>query len=125
MPTNEGKAMTIDIEIYQGSMNVYADLGYPDAEEMLIKAQLVAQIQTAIKTRDWTQQDAAKMLGLTQPKLSNMLRGQFRGISEAKLMACLSRLGHRVQIVVSRDIQPVRPVELVFVGADHGLYEGN
>jgi hypothetical protein len=39
MPTNEGKAMTIDIEIYQGSMNVYADLGYPDAEEMLIKAQ--------------------------------------------------------------------------------------
>ena len=37
--------MTTDIEMYQGSMNVYADLGYPDAEEMLIKAQLVAQIK--------------------------------------------------------------------------------
>ena len=41
--------MTTDIEMYQGSMNVYADLGYPDAEEMLIKAQLVAQIHSAIK----------------------------------------------------------------------------
>lgn len=106
--------MTTDIEMYQGSMNVYADLGYPDAEEMLIKAQLVAQIHSAIKTRGWTQQEAAKVLGLSQPKLSSMLRGQFRGISEAKLMACLSRLGHRVQIVVSKNIQPVCPVELVF-----------
>ena len=55
--------MTTDIEMYQGSMNVYADLGYPDAEEMLIKAQLVAQIHSANKTRGWTQQEAAKEHG--------------------------------------------------------------
>lgn len=49
----------------------------------------------------WNQQEAAKIMGLTQPRLSKMLRGQFRGISEAKMMDCLIRLGCEVKIVVS------------------------
>ena len=82
------------------SMNVYEQLGFPDAEAMLVKAQLVSQIGEILRERGWSQQQAAKVLGLTQPKLSKMLRGQFRGISEMKMMDCLVRLGRAVKIVV-------------------------
>jgi predicted XRE-type DNA-binding protein len=81
-------------------MNVYAELGFPDAAEMLVKAQLVVKIAEVLRERGWSQQEAAKVLGLTQPKLSKMLRGQFRGISEMKMMDCLVRLGRTVKIVV-------------------------
>lgn len=87
-------------EIEQGSTNVYADLGMPDAEEMLVKAQLAAKIGEIIKRRKMTQVQAAELLGMPQPKLSNMLRGQFRGISETKMIECLTRLGRNVEIVV-------------------------
>ena len=82
------------------SLNVYAQLGFPDAEEMLVKAQLVSQIGEILRKRGWSQQQAANVLGLTQPKISKMLRGQFRGISEMKMMDCLVRLGRPVKIVV-------------------------
>ena len=84
----------------ENSLNVYEQLGFPDAEEMLVKAQLVSQIGEILRQRGWSQQQAAKVLGLTQPKLSKMLRGQFRGISEMKMMDCLVRLGRTVKIVV-------------------------
>jgi predicted XRE-type DNA-binding protein len=88
------------IEIEKGSGNVYADLGIPNADEMLVKAQLATKIGEIIKARKWSQQQAADVLGMTQPKLSRMLRGQFRGISEAKMLDCLTRLGRDVQIVI-------------------------
>ncbi len=84
----------------KASINVYADLGFKDAGEMLVKAQLVIKIAEILRQRGWSQQQAAKVLGLTQPKLSKMLRGQFRGISEMKMMDCLVRLGRTVKIVV-------------------------
>jgi predicted XRE-type DNA-binding protein len=88
------------IEIEQGSGNVYADLGLPDASEMLVKAQLASKIGAIIKARHLTQLQAAEILGMPQPKVSEMLRGKFRGISESKMIDCLSRLGRDVQIVV-------------------------
>jgi len=81
--------------------NVYAELGFPDAGEMLVKAQLVVKIAKILRERGWSQQQSAKVLGLSQPRLSKMLRGQFRGVSEMKMMDCLIRLGHGVKIVVS------------------------
>lgn len=87
-------------EIENGSTNVYADIGIPDAEEMLVKAQLATKIAEIIKHRRMTQVQAAELLGMPQPKLSNMLRGQFRGISEAKMLEYLTRLGRDVQIVI-------------------------
>ena len=87
-------------KIEQGSTNVYADLGLENAEEMLVKAQLTTKIGEIIKRRKLTQVQAAELLGMTQPKLSNLLRGQFRGISEAKMLECLTRLGRNVEIVV-------------------------
>uniref|UniRef100_UPI00333F0F54 helix-turn-helix domain-containing protein n=1 Tax=Castellaniella defragrans TaxID=75697 RepID=UPI00333F0F54 len=94
------------IEIHEGGNNVYADIGLPDAEDMLIKAQLVTRIREIIKARGWTQQKAADVLGLTQSKLSKILRGQFRGISETRLLDCMTRLGHDVKIVVGPERVP-------------------
>jgi len=88
------------IAVYAGRGNVYADLGYPDADEMLVKAQLVSKIAEIIRQRGLTQVEAAKVLGLTQPKFSAMLRGQFRGLSERRLIDCLTSLGRDVQIVI-------------------------
>ena len=88
------------IEIEEGSGNVYSDLGFADTEEMMLKAQLATKIGEIIKDHKWSQQRAANVLGIPQSKLSKMLRGQFRGISEAKMLDCLARLGRDVQIVV-------------------------
>lgn len=90
------------MKIEKGSNNVYADIGMPDAGGMLVKAHLAAKIGEIIKQRHQTQQQAAEILGMTQPKLSNMLRGQFRGISEARMLDCLNRLGRDVEIVVRK-----------------------
>lgn len=86
--------------IERGSTNVYADLGLGNAEEMLVKAQLATKIGDIIKRCKLTQVQAAELLGITQPKLSGLLRGQFRGISEAKMLECLTRLGRDVEIIV-------------------------
>jgi predicted XRE-type DNA-binding protein len=95
--------MTVhDITIEQGSDNPYADLGYPDADEMLVKATLAQEIGQIIKNRRLTQTSGAELLGMTQPKLSEMLRGHFRGISQAKLIECLNRLGRDVDIVARK-----------------------
>lgn len=84
----------------QGSVNVYADLGLPDPAGMLVKARLVAKIAEILAERGYTQSQAAGLLGIPQPRLSKILRGQFRGISERRLMDCLTVLGRDVQIVV-------------------------
>lgn len=91
------------IDIEKGTDNVYADLGMADADEILVKAQLTTKIGEIIKGRKWSQQQAADVLGIPQSKLSRMLRGQFRGISEAKMLDCLARLGRDVQIVIGPD----------------------
>jgi len=87
-------------KIEHGSTNVYADIGMADAEEMLVKAQLATKIGDILRRRKLTQVQAAELLGITQPKLSGLLRGQFRGISEAKMLECLTRLGRDIEIVV-------------------------
>ncbi len=94
-----------EIVIEKGSGNVYADLGYPDSEDMLIKAQLVTKIAEIIQQRRLTQAQAAKLLRLTQPKISRLLCGEFRGISERRLLQCLTRLGRDVQIIVKQTSQ--------------------
>ena len=86
--------------VEEGSGNVYADLGYADNEGMLVKAQLAAKIAEIVQRRALTQAQAAEILGLTQPKVSALLKGRFRGISEHRLLECLTRLGRDVHIVI-------------------------
>lgn len=88
------------IEYERGSGNVYADLGFADAPEMLAKARLVSQIARIIQSRRLTQVQAADLLGVDQPKVSALLRGQFRGYSQERLIGFLTRLGMDVDIVV-------------------------
>ena len=91
---------TPSIAIETGSGNVYADLGLADAQEMLVKAKLASKIAEIILRQKLTQQQAAELLAMPQPNVSLMLRGQFRGISESKMLDCLARLGRDIDIVV-------------------------
>ncbi len=91
---------------HESSGNLYADLGFDHAEEMLLKAQLAHEIARILRDRGLTQARAADVLGIPQPKLSKLLRGQFKGISETKMLECLTRLGRDVQIVIGSDCHP-------------------
>jgi len=95
------KTRVIDgVEVQRSTGNVYADLGLPDAEKLKIKTGLVIEIRRAIGRLELTQQAAAKRMGITQPKVSDMMRGDFANLSERKLMDCLNRLGYDIEIRV-------------------------
>jgi predicted XRE-type DNA-binding protein len=85
--------------VIEGSGNVFADLGYPNAEEQQTKAKLVSQIAKLIERQRLTQTDAATRLGIDQPKVSAMLAGRFRGFSVYRLMCFIAALGGEVEIV--------------------------
>ena len=88
--------------IERGSGNVYADLGLKRAESLRIKAALVAAIADIINFRRLTEAAAAEVVGLTQPKLLKVLRGEFQGVSEGRLIHALTRLGRDVDIVITK-----------------------
>lgn len=83
-----------------GSGNVFADIGLPNAEEHFLKAQLVFKIDGLLNKRGLKQIEAAKLLGVKQPDISRMLRGDFRQFSVERLMRFLVALGQDVEIVV-------------------------
>src|SRR5690349_19203097 len=90
-----------DTRVEVGSGNVFADLGFDNPEEMLAKARLVSKMQKEIQKKNLTQIEAAKILGLTQPKLSLLLKGQFKGYSTDRLIRFLRILGQDVDIFVT------------------------
>lgn len=94
------KKVVEGVEVQRGSGNVYADLGLPDAEKLKIKTGLVLEIRKAMRTQGLTQQEAARRMGITQPKVSAMMNGDFANLSERKLMDCLTRLGYDIEISV-------------------------
>jgi predicted XRE-type DNA-binding protein len=100
------------IEVQRSSGNVYADLGLPDAERLKIKSGLVIEIRKAMRRHGLTQQEAAKRMGITQPKVSDMMRGDFSNLSERKLMDCLNRLGYDIEITVKPASKPVGHLKL-------------
>ncbi|WFS26367.1 helix-turn-helix domain-containing protein [Rhizobium rhododendri] len=95
------------IEVESGSGNVFADLGLADAEKLKIKSGLVIEIAKAVRRLDLTQEQAGHRMGLPQPKVSLLLRGDFANLSERKLMECLSRLGYDIEITVKPTADPV------------------
>ena len=76
-----------------GSGNVFADIGLPNAKEHLIKARLVYKIDGLLKAQGLKQVDAARLLGVKQPDISKMLRGDFRQFSVERLLHFLVALG--------------------------------
>ncbi|MEG4227270.1 helix-turn-helix transcriptional regulator [Microcoleus sp. N9_B2] len=86
--------------IQVSSGNIFADLGMPNADEMLMKAELVRQINQIITQRKLNQLQAAEVLGIDQPKVSALMRGKLTGFSTERLFRFLNALGCDVQIVV-------------------------
>ena len=91
---------TDKVKIERGSGNVFADLGLPDADAHLLKAELVTRIDRIIRQRGLKQVEAAKLLGLSQPDVSRLLRGNFREYSMERLFRLLTALGRDVNIVI-------------------------
>jgi predicted XRE-type DNA-binding protein len=97
------KSMISKAEYTRGSGNVFADLGLPDADERMLKAQLAVQIRRFIEAKGWTQTEAAEAVGLDQPKVSHLLRGRLAGFSVDRLLNILNRLGHSVEVRISAE----------------------
>lgn len=99
-----------------GNTNVYADLGYRTPGSMLVKAQLVSRISELLTERSLTQTTAATLLGVPQPRLAKVLRGQFRGFSERRLLRCLIQLGQDMHIIFHprQDQRSTRTVSVTF-----------
>jgi predicted XRE-type DNA-binding protein len=85
-------------EYIKSSGNVFADLGLPDAEERLAKAELARQIERIIKRRRLTQAQAAKILRVSQPKISALLSGKLADFSLDRLLKFLMALDHDIEI---------------------------
>ena len=113
--------MTEEIDnttVTRGSGNVFADMGLPNPEERLVKARLARLINKAIKQRGWTQQHTAEVLGITQPKVSDMSRGRLKNFSVEKLMGFLTQLDHRVTITVESEKDKLPPHEIVIAAKE-------
>ena len=98
---NEAKD-TAETAVEHDSGNVFADLGLPDADAHLLKAGLVARIDAIVRRGGLTQTEAARLLGLSQPDVSWLLRGDFREYSLERLLRLLTTLGRDVDIVIRR-----------------------
>jgi predicted XRE-type DNA-binding protein len=94
--------MSDDITVHDSSGNVFADLGIENAEEYLAKSELAAEILRIVQRRRLTQAEAAKLLGIRQPKVSELLRGRLDGFSTDRLLRFITQLGYNVQIKVSK-----------------------
>ena len=108
------KRIVDDIEVEMGSGNVFADLALPDDGKLKIKSGLVIEITKAMRQLGLTQQAAAQRMGISQPKVSAMLKGDFANLSERKLMDCLNRLGYDIEIRVRPTRLPVGHLMLAF-----------
>lgn len=80
--------------------NVWLQLGFPDAEEHYLKAELVLRLDKAIRALGLTQRVAARRIGTTQPELSKILRGKFSEVSIERLLRFLTGLGHHIEIKI-------------------------
>ena len=100
------KRIVEGLEVEAGSGNVFADLALPDADKLKIKSGLTIEITKAIHRLQLTQSEAAKRMGISQPKVSALLQGEFSNLSERKLMDCLNRLGYDIEIRVKPAAAP-------------------
>src|SRR5688500_5107085 len=93
--------MSEEIEVFEGSGNVFADLGLPHPEERLVKARLSILIERAIKALGLTRAEAAELLGTTEPDLSDVLRGSLSDVPMDRLFRFVNAFGMDVEVTVS------------------------
>ncbi len=90
-------------KVMSGSVNVFADLGMPEAGDRLLKAQLALKIGQLIEQKGMTQAEVAPLLGLDQPKVSNLMCRRLAGFSMERLFAILNRLGRNIEVHISKE----------------------
>ncbi len=92
------------VRITPSSGNVFRDLGFSheEAEHLLVRSDLMIAVQKALDRRKVRQAEAAKLLGISQPRVSDLLRGRIDLFSSDALIDMLARLGVRVRLVLSR-----------------------
>lgn len=105
--------------IERGSGDVFHDLGLPDADELLAKSKLARAIAEAVRERKISQSDLARMTGIDQPKISNLMRGRISGFSSDRLMHILTKLDQDVVIFIRP--KPDGRAACVSVDLAHGL----
>jgi predicted XRE-type DNA-binding protein len=101
MNTDLDLSEDLETTVTPGSGNVYADLGYENSEEMLLKAHLVRLLNKAIKAKDLDRDRVAEVLGLDRSKISDLLRGQFRKYSLERLFKFLNAFDLDVEVNVT------------------------
>ena len=88
----------MDPEIHEGSGNVFADLGLPNPSDRQAKARIALYIEQLITDAKWTQTEAAQRMGLSQPDVSNIIRGRLSGFTLDRLFQCLDALDQEIEI---------------------------
>lgn len=114
------KKREAEIHVTASSGNVFADMGLPQPEEELTKAQLVSHMRQVIRRRRLTQSAAASLMGIDQPKVSALLNGRLANFSSERLMRLLTTLGQDVEITV-RDKPRNRAQGRIRVLQDHSF----
>lgn len=87
------------VEIHESSGNIFADLGLPDADSHFLKAQIVAELYRLVGERKLTQAKAGALMGISQPEVSRLFKGNFREYSVDRLMAFLTAFDRDIEIV--------------------------
>jgi predicted XRE-type DNA-binding protein len=106
-----------DLEVVHGTGNVFADLGYPDAAERQAKLRLAYALNQVLEQRKLTQAEAARLLGVTQPRVSALRNYKLVGFSVERLMTLLTALDRDVQIVVRPKPRSRRSARISVVAA--------
>jgi predicted XRE-type DNA-binding protein len=113
--------MSRELTFTESTGNVFADLGLPDAGTRLAKAELACNITAVIQERGLTQREAARALGIDQPKVSTITRGRLGDFSLERLLMLVNRLGMDIDIGVSPNLEPSRPPRMVVHGVKEAL----
>jgi len=102
-----------DIQYYEGSENVYEDLGFKNPQEWATKARIATKIFRLIEERGLTQKQAGEILGIAQGRVSDLRRGQFDKFSVEKLMSFLNSLDQDVDIVIRPKAQETAGIQVM------------
>mgnify|MGYP001561956717 FL=1 len=106
--------MTKRHDVQRGSGNVFADLGLPNPQEALMKAELARRIDEVVRARRLTQTQAAGVMGIDQPKVSSIRRGKLSGFTVDRLLRYLNALDQDIEIkVYAKPRRSSRPARLI------------
>jgi predicted XRE-type DNA-binding protein len=106
-----------DVAVVRGTKNVFAELGYPDATERQAKRRLAYALNQMLEQRNLSQAEAAKVLGVTQPKISALRNYKLAGFSVERLMNLLTALDQDIEIVIKRKPRSRRAARISVVAA--------